>query len=106
MLLPLATAAIGTAVWIILGRLRRTPSRLQWAPFAGASIIFVLAFAGLAYSIFPYIVIDRLTIWEAAAHASSLKIVLVGTGIYLPLILGYTIFAHRIFWGKTKPAYH
>ena len=31
----------------------------EWAPFAGAVAIYVLAFLGLAYSLFPYVVIDR-----------------------------------------------
>jgi cytochrome d ubiquinol oxidase subunit II len=45
-------------------------------------------------------VIDRLTIWEAAAHPSSLLFVLVGTAIVLPLIAGYTAYSYRIFRGK------
>ena len=57
MLLPLATAASGVWVWKSLGR-------SDWKPFAGTVAIFVLAFAGLAYSLFPYLVIDRITIWQ------------------------------------------
>ena len=60
----------------------------------------MLSFAGLAYSLFPFVLIDRLTIWEAAAHPSSLAFVLVGTSIVLPLIAGYTIYSYRIFRGK------
>jgi cytochrome d ubiquinol oxidase subunit II len=59
--LPLATAAAWLWVWFSLGK-------SDAKPFAGAVAIFVLSFAGLAYSLFPYVVIDRLTIWEAAAH--------------------------------------
>src|SRR5919106_3566861 len=76
-LLPLATLVAWVWVWISLRK-----SDLK--PFAGAVAIFVLAFAGLAYSLFPYVVIDRLTIWEAAAHPSALLFVLVGTAIVLP----------------------
>jgi cytochrome d ubiquinol oxidase subunit II len=60
----------------------------------------VLAFLGLAYSLFPYIVIDRITIWQAAAHPSALKFVLAGAVIVLPCIIGYTIISYRIFRGK------
>jgi cytochrome d ubiquinol oxidase subunit II len=62
--------------------------------------IYVLAFIGLAYSLFPYVVMDRMTIWEAAAHPSALVFVLVGTGVVLPFIIGYTVYAYRVFRGK------
>ena len=64
----------------------------------------MLAFFGLAYSLFPYVVIDRLTIWEAAAHPSALLFVLVGTVIVLPLIIGYTAYSYRVFRGKVGGA--
>jgi cytochrome d ubiquinol oxidase subunit II len=67
-----------------------------------ASAIFALAFAGLAYSIYPYVVIDRLTIWEAAAHPSALKVLLIGAAVVLPFIVGYTILSYRIFSGKAR----
>jgi cytochrome d ubiquinol oxidase subunit II len=101
MLLPLATLAAGAWLWRSTspsrGKLRR-----EWTPFAAAAAIFVLAFLGLAYSLYPYLVIDRLTIWEAAAHPSGLKVVLVGALVVLPFILGYTVLAYRIFRGKAK----
>ena len=49
------------------GRLERGESRAEWPPFASAVGIFVLSFAGLAYSLFPYLVVDRLDAWEAAS---------------------------------------
>jgi cytochrome d ubiquinol oxidase subunit II len=94
-LLPLATAAAWLWVWYWL-------KKSETRPFFGAVTIFVLSFAGLAYSLFPYVVIDRLTVWEAAAHPSALLFVLVGTAIVLPFILGYTIWAYRVFRGKAR----
>jgi cytochrome d ubiquinol oxidase subunit II len=94
-ILPLATLAAWIWVWRSLGK-------SEGRPFAGAVTIFVLSFAGLAYSLFPYVVIDRLTIWEAAAHPSALTFVLVGTAIVLPFIVGYTIWAYRVFRGKAR----
>jgi cytochrome d ubiquinol oxidase subunit II len=64
--------------------------------------IFTLAFLGLAYSLFPYVVIDRLTIWEAAAHPSALKVIAIGAAIVLPFIVGYTILSYRVFRGKAN----
>jgi cytochrome d ubiquinol oxidase subunit II len=74
----------------------------QSAPFAGAVAIFVLAFVGLAYGLFPYVVIDRLTFWDAAAHPSSLKVVLIEALLVLPFIVAYTAFAYYVFRGKAR----
>ena len=64
------------------------------------------AFAGLAYSLFPYVIIDRMTIWQAAAHPSALVFMLVGTGMVLPFIIGYTLYAYRVFSGKVTGGDH
>src|SRR5919108_361735 len=85
--------AIGVWVWRVLGE-------SDTKPFAGAVSIFVLAFIGLAYSLFPYVVMDRLTIWDAAADRSALVFLGVGVLIVLPFIAGYTVYAYRVFRGK------
>jgi cytochrome d ubiquinol oxidase subunit II len=105
-LLPLATLAAGIWVWRATGRLKKDAAAPDWTAFAGAISIFTLAFAGLAYSIFPYVVIDRITLWQAASHPSALKMVLIGVAIVLPFLLGYTIFAHRVFRGKAHAVMH
>ena len=102
LVLPLACAVAWIWIWRAVGRFRRGDTVHEWRPFAGAVAIFALSFLGLAYSIFPFVVIDRLTIWDAAAHPSSLKVVLAGALVVLPFIIGYTIVAYRIFRGKAK----
>ncbi|MBL9033205.1 MAG: cytochrome d ubiquinol oxidase subunit II, partial [Rhodospirillaceae bacterium] len=62
----------------------------------------VLSFAGLAYSFYPFVVPDSLTIWQAAAAPESLLFILVGVVIVLPLILGYTAFSYYVFRGKAR----
>jgi cytochrome d ubiquinol oxidase subunit II len=104
MLLPLATLLAWIWVWRSTGRLSRgVAGAAQWAPFAGAVAIFMLAFLGLAYSLFPYVVMDRLTFWDAAAHPSSLKVVLIGALIVLPFIIAYTAYSYYVFRGKARP---
>lgn len=106
--IPLFTAALFILSTIFLRRLshdakinnERGLSRWCWAPFACNIGIFMLAFGGLAYSLFPYLVIDRITIWQSAAATESLVVILIGTLIVLPAIVGYTVFAYRVFWGK------
>jgi cytochrome d ubiquinol oxidase subunit II len=79
--------------------------RSDGKPFAGAVAIFVLAFIGLAYSLFPYVIMDRLTIWEAAADESALRFVGAGVLIVFPFLLGYTVYAYRVFRGKVSRGY-
>jgi cytochrome bd ubiquinol oxidase subunit II len=95
MVLPLATLAAWLWVWASLGK-------SDWKPFAGTVAIFALAFAGLAYSVFPYVVLGWLTIWDAASHPSALKVMLAGVIVVLPFLVGYTVFAYRVFRGKAK----
>jgi cytochrome d ubiquinol oxidase subunit II len=101
MALPAATLAAGLRVWFVTGALMRGRKVSEWAPFGYAVAIFVLAFLGLAYSIFPWVVIDRIGIWEAA-HPSSLIVVLWGAAAVLPFIVAYNVFAYRVFAGKAK----
>ena len=69
-------------------------------PFAIALGLFLLGFAGLGISMFPYIVPDQITIWDAAAPPSSQIFMLVGTVIIIPIILAYTAWAYWVFRGK------
>jgi cytochrome d ubiquinol oxidase subunit II len=102
MALPAACLWAGAVVWRSTGRLARHAGARDWQPFAAAVAIFAISFLGLAYSMFPYVVIDRLTIWEAAAHPSSLRVVLIGALVVLPFIVGYTVVSYRVFRGKAR----
>jgi cytochrome bd ubiquinol oxidase subunit II len=107
----LAPVPIMTAMlfFIIHRSLARLPTRLaqgnsygDWIPFAATVGIFILAFYGLAYSLFPYLVMDQMTVWQAATSPESMKIILAGALIVLPMIVGYTVIVYRIFSGKTR----
>jgi cytochrome d ubiquinol oxidase subunit II len=100
--LPVATAVAFAGIWHWAGRLQAGSTHREWVPFVLDCLVFLFAFAGLAYSLFPYLVLDRMTIWQAAAAEASLWIVFVGTCIVLPFVIGYTVFAYRVFWGKAR----
>jgi len=102
MVLPAATLGAGAWLWLTTRQMQSGDVRRDWRPFVAAVAIFTLAFLGLAYSLYPYVVIDRLTVWEAAAHPTALKFVFVGSVIVGPFLVGYTILAYRIFRGKAK----
>ena len=99
---PLVCAAALVAMWWVTTRPRVVASGYGWLVFANTVLVFVLGFFGLAYSILPDIVIGRLTVWEAAASTGSLTVIFIGTAITLPVIVGYTVFMYRVFWGKAR----
>jgi cytochrome d ubiquinol oxidase subunit II len=98
--IPLITAALFFIALRSLSRMRAGEVRSPWQPFACSVGLFVFAFIGLAYSLFPYLVVDRITIHEAAAAPGSLMIILFGVAITLPAILAYSAYSYRVFWGK------
>ncbi|WP_199609746.1 cytochrome d ubiquinol oxidase subunit II [Flocculibacter collagenilyticus] len=71
-----------------------------WLPFIGAVIVFFFSFQGLAFSFFPYVIPNQLTIWESASAPESLQFILIGAIVVIPVILMYTVFSYRVFWGK------
>ncbi|PPJ45700.1 cytochrome d ubiquinol oxidase subunit II [Rhizobium sp. KAs_5_22] len=77
-------------------------------PFVAALGLFVLGYAGIGISFYPYIVPTSLTIWDAAAPQSSLAFLLVGAAVLVPIILAYTAYAYWVFRGKVDPeeGYH
>jgi len=107
-LAPLPVVSIGLIVllWTMLRRLPLPGDRRAWVPFALAIAVFCLGFLGMAYSFYPYVVPERLTIYEAASAPESLWIILIGVIIVLPMILAYTALAYAVFRGKaTKLSY-
>ena len=98
--LPLASGALVVGLWLMLRRMPFEGDRLSWLPFAATTALFALAFVGLAYSFFPYVVPERMTIFEAAAAPESLVIILIGAAVVLPVIAGYSVLAYTIFRGK------
>jgi cytochrome bd ubiquinol oxidase subunit II len=98
--IPVACAVAFYAVFHVTSRPRVVAAGYGWVVFASTVLIFVLSFLGLAYSLYPYIVIDRLTIWQAASATKSLIFIFVGVAITLPAIIAYTIFMYRVFWGR------
>ncbi|MFO0513521.1 MAG: cytochrome d ubiquinol oxidase subunit II, partial [Rhodobacterales bacterium] len=100
--LPILSVLLVGLLWAMLRRLPMEGDRLSWVPFVAATALFVLAFLGLAYSFYPYVVPEQLTIYQAASAPESLWIILIGTIIVLPMILGYTALSYVVFRGKAR----
>lgn len=98
--IPLTTiVSFGAVYWVFL-RDEIARAGYGWLVMGGTVLICIMAALGLAYSIYPYVVLDRLTVWEAAAADNSLSFIGVGVALVLPFTIAYTVFVYRVFRGK------
>ena len=98
---PLVVVALS---WSLFSGLRKGH---ELAPFVLSLGLFLLGMAGLGVSLFPYIVPNTITIWDAAAPERSQVFMLVGVALTVPFILAYTVWAYYVFRGKVgTEGYH
>ena len=69
-------------------------------PFIWTLLLFFLSFIGLGSVVFPYIIPNKITIYEAAASPSSLVFMIVFIGFLIPIMLAYNIYNYIVFRGK------
>jgi cytochrome bd ubiquinol oxidase subunit II len=84
-------------IWQLLRSLNRGEER---APFMWTIFLFVLTFLGLGLIVFPYIIPNQITIYEAAADPSSLVIMIIFIGFLIPVMLFYNLYQYIVFRGK------
>ncbi len=94
--LPVLTGALALFIWT---QAKRDHSARIFLATIG---IFLLCYAGLAISNFPYLVPPSLTVWDTAAVPAAQMFLLVGTLALLPMVLGYTVFIYWTFRAKLK----
>ncbi len=77
-------------------------------PFAGAMLMFLSGYLGLAVGFLPYVAPYSMTFRDAAAPENALALMLVGAAVALPLTLAYTIWVYWLFRGKVneETGYH
>jgi cytochrome d ubiquinol oxidase subunit II len=92
---PILTIFLGFSIW------RAIPLQRDARPFILTILLFLLAFAGLGISIWPYAIPASVTIWQAASSTPTLIFLGVGTLIFLPIMIGHLGYAHWLFRGKT-----
>ncbi len=103
-MLPMPVITIGLVSWLesVLRKLPEKGDKGCWKPFVGTVGIYLMCLVGLAYSFYPYIIPGRLKIVDAASAPESLMIILIGALVVLPFMVGYTLFAYKVFHGKTE----
>ena len=102
---PLVTAFVAWRVY------RGLEAGEEVWPFLNAIGLFLLGFAGLGVSLFPYLVPPNLTIWQVANTVESQRFTLYGFAVVLPMTFAYTAYAYWVFRGKvaedlTGTGYH
>lgn len=94
--IPMLTVLLICWVW----RALRGGSEL--VPFAGAAGIFVLSYAGIAISLWPFLVPYHFTLWQAASAPDTQAFLLIGTMFLLPIILINMGWSYWVFRGKVQ----
>ncbi len=100
-LVAVLVLVVAFSFWRALAR------RAEGAPFLLALALFALTFAGLGFSMYPWVVPGEVTLYAAATAEKSQAFMLVGVGIMLPIIIAYTGYAYWVFRGKVgHEGYH
>jgi cytochrome d ubiquinol oxidase subunit II len=73
---------------------------LVWLPFALCLILFCAMLGGLTYSMFPFVILDNLTLWDAAAAQGSLQLVLAATIVVVPIMVIFNLMTYRWLFGR------
>ena len=96
---PLPLSAIA-AFWMLI---RSLDKGHEHAPFVYSLIVFLCSFAGLALSLYPYLLPPTVTIADAAASPKTQVFMLTGIGMLLPIMLIYNGYQYFVFRGKVTP---
>jgi len=94
--IPVLTGVLILWVW----RALRTGQEI--VPFAGSAGIFVLSYAGIAISLWPYAVPYHFTLSETASTPNTQAFLLIGTMFLLPIILINMGWSYWVFRGKVR----
>jgi cytochrome d ubiquinol oxidase subunit II len=87
------------SIEMCLQRMINSSFRTTALPFVLVLIIFLTVLGGLGYSFFPYIVLDDVTLWDAAAPVGVLQLVLAGTIVALPVAVIFNVWVYWHMFG-------
>lgn len=95
------------AVFVLLERQLRAVAqdpqkKIWWLPLVLIALLDLAMLAGLMFSYFPFLVLDMITVWDAAASRESLRWVMAGVVVCLPILLVFNVLGYwRLF--RLKP---
>jgi cytochrome d ubiquinol oxidase subunit II len=91
------------SIEMCLQRMINSSYRTTALPFFMTLLIFLVLLGGLGYSFFPYLVLDDITIWDAAASVDALRLILSGVVIALPVAFIFNIWVYWRMFGLSIP---
>ena len=100
--------AAGLAVPLLLALLAR--GRAQVALFICSSVGVAAVIGTMGASLFPFLMpsssepSSSLTVWDASSSPRTLWIMLLATGLFLPIVLAYTTWVYRVLRGRVTVA--
>ncbi|WP_405723194.1 cytochrome d ubiquinol oxidase subunit II [Streptomyces sp. NBC_01537] len=103
-LLLFAAAAGGTS--LVTFPWKRQSGPADTLPIGGLIVATVSTFLALGVARYPVLVPPGLTVSSAVSPHDTMVFILVGIGLNMPLVLGYNVFAHRAFAGKSDAGLH
>lgn len=74
--------------------------------FLGTSLAIVGAITTAGFALFPFVMpssidpVSSLTVWDTVSSHKTLGIMLIAAIIFVPIILGYTLWCYWRMWGK------
>jgi cytochrome bd ubiquinol oxidase subunit II len=93
---PVVTALVLLTMWRRIWRGRDAET------FVLGLGVFLLGFAGLVVSLWPYVVPRHVTIWDGIADPQTLAFAGTGVAVIIPIVLAYQAHAYWVFRGKTR----
>ena len=96
-----ALAFAGAALTILLSQVRRPGFAFLTSALTMAGVITTAGFA-----MFPFIMPSStqpnssLTVWDATSSPLTLTVMFWATVVFLPIVIGYTIWTYRSMWGR------
>jgi cytochrome bd ubiquinol oxidase subunit II len=97
----LFAAAAAVAIWQLWASLWR---RDVHRPLKLAVVFAILAFAGMAMRLYPYVVPYQFTLNQLANDRAILKVAGIGLSVLFPVIVLYLILGYRALRGKVRRA--
>ena len=98
-LLTLLPLLLGAAALVIL--LLSLVKGRAGAPFGWSVLAVTLLFFGVAAGVYPVLAPPDITIFKAASPAPTQTFMLIGIGLFTPLIIVYTLYMYRVFGGRS-----
>lgn len=99
-LVPLVAIGAALLTWKLLG------TRRHGAAFVSSCLTQAGVILTAGIGLFPFLMPSStqpsqgLTIWDASSSARTLAIMLVAVAVFLPIVLGYTIWVFRVLQGR------